>query len=86
MAHGHSNKLHPGGKIFPTAQDKYYELSIARKTWTKWKDHSVDAQAAIKCATRVRGGSFRSVNAAAAFHGTGTAASTAVPVNDAIIP
>ena len=86
MAHGHSNKLHPGGKIFPTAQDKYYELSIARKTWTKWKDHSVDAPAAIECATRARGGSFESANAAAEFHGTGTAAPTDVPDEKMIIP
>ena len=68
---------------FSTARDKWDELPIADKTWTKWKNHSVDAQAAIECATRANSDSFVGANAVAAFHGTGTG--NYVPVNDATI-
>ena len=48
----------------------------------KWKDHFVDAQAAIKSVTQASGGSFGSTNAAASSHGTGTAVSTNFPTAD----
>ena len=69
----------------PTAQNKRDKLLIASKKWKKWKDHLVDAQAAIERATRHSGGFFTSTNSDAAFHGIVTAAPTTDPAEDAII-
>ena len=57
-------------KSLPTMQEKWDKLPITDKTWAKWKNHFVDAQATIELATQDGSDSFGSANAASAFHGT----------------